>query len=202
MNELFKRWDELVTRPIHLWGTHDSAAEEGREEANEILDNAERARRHVRDRYIAARFPGVAGGSADLARVAHVIKSARTYLEDGNARLAEELLDLACLLHPQVEALWLARLELALRVRDAEGYRAAAFAYRQSVPESLFWPEAAALARSLCLTDDAFAAEGESTTLLVRRRDWLRTFWESAPEAGPLDVRVRVFEASHEKVAA
>src|SRR5947207_3876613 len=104
MNRLFRRWDEIVTRPIHLWDLSDST-----EKAVEAAKVAARsAADELLSRYAAARFPGVLRGIADLGRIAHVIKSARIYLEDGSVRRAEELLDLACRLQPETEALWLA----------------------------------------------------------------------------------------------
>ena len=195
MNKLFKRWDEIVTRPIHLWHSPDRLVDR---EA-EVQAEAKANRDAVLSRYAAARFPGVLRNAADLGRIAHVIKSARNYLDDGNVRRAEELLDFARKVHPQVEALWLARLELAMRVTDAEGYRAVALAYRDAHPDSLLWAEVAAFARSLCLTDDAFSTDEEPSIL---RRDWLHTRFESSPESTPRDLRCRILHANDERVAA
>ena len=99
------------------------------------------ARQRIRDAYVAARFVGVARTSHDLANTRHVIKSAQLYFEDGNTGRAEELLDLAAELQPSSEALWLARLELALRMGDAAAYRRTALRFRHHHPNSPRWKE-------------------------------------------------------------
>jgi hypothetical protein len=191
VNRLFRRWDEIVTRPIVFFHDDDAKEDRGASPNRDAGDE-------VRRRYILARFPGVLHSLADLGRIAHVIKSARIYLEDGNVRRAEELLDLARCLHPETEALWLARLELAMRVGDADGYRFVALAYREQHPDSLLWAEVAAFGRSLCLADEAFLTDEEPSML---KRDWLQTRWEPSPDVTCADLR-RLLNATQESAAA
>ena len=159
-----------------------------------VLEDATRQR--IRDRYVAARFPGVARTSADLAIVEAVIKSANLYYEDGDAARAEELLDVAAMLQPEAEALWLARLELALLLCDSENYRRVAISFRSHHPNSVKWPEVAALARSLYLSDAPFAGHEETSGLAnfgsYLPPNWLRDSWELAPKFKPADLRLCV----------
>jgi hypothetical protein len=76
-------------------------------------------RRKIRERYITARFPGVARTAADLQSADKVIKAARLYFEDEQAELAVELLDVAAQEAPHESPIWLARLEILFLMRDA-----------------------------------------------------------------------------------
>ncbi len=152
------------------------------------------ARQRIRDAYVAARFAGVARTSHDLAHTRHVIKSAHHYFEDGNTDRAEELLDLAAELQPSCQALWLARLELALRLRDASGYRRTALLFRHHHPNSPRWKEIVAFARTVCITEAPFIANvadmvGDNA---YQRPAWVHDSWELAPEFMPADLRTRV----------
>ena len=159
-----------------------------------VLVLADPARQRVRDAYVAARFSGVARSSQDLARVRAVIRASETYFGDGNLRLAEELLDLAIDLQPASEALPLARLEIALRIGDSEGYRRTAIRFRQNHPRSARWKEITAFARTLYLTEAPFTPDpmdslGDRAYL---RPNWISDAWELAPEFMPGDLRARV----------
>jgi hypothetical protein len=163
-----------------------------RVESVTVLDDP--ARQRVRDAYVAARFTGVARSSHDLARVRAVIRAAETYFGDGNVRRAEELLDFAAALQPASEALPLARLEIALRLGDSEGYRRTAIHFRENHPRSARWKEISAFARTLYLTEAPFNAEaidnlGDRAYL---RPNWMSDGLELAPEFMPGDLRARV----------
>ena len=106
-------------------------------------------RRRIRDRYIAARFPGVARKGADLADTASVIKAARLHFEEEQVGLALELLELAVQEAPHEAALWLARLEILFLARDREAFVAAARAFRAAHPADPEWPEIERLGRAL-----------------------------------------------------
>jgi hypothetical protein len=152
------------------------------------------ARQRVRDAYIAARFPGVARSSRDLARVRSVINAANVYLEDGESRRAEELLDVAAELLPASEKLLLARLELALRLRDSEGYRRTGLRFRERHPRSPHWKYIVAFAQTIYLTEAPFTADvtdpfGDGA---YQRPNWLGDALELAPEFAPTDLRKRV----------
>ena len=155
------------------------------------------ARQRIRDAYVAARFAGVARTSHDLARTRHVIKSAHLYFEDGNTGRAEELLDLATDLQPSSQALWLARLELALRMRDSAAYRRTALLFRHHHPISPRWKEIVAFARTVCITEAPFIASvvdmvGDNAG---KRPTWVHDSWELTPEFMPVDLRSRVLGA-------
>jgi|SRR5688572_22661084 len=115
-------------------------------------------RRRIRDRYIAARFPGVARKGADLADVATVIKAARLHFEEEQVGLALELLELAVQEAPHEEALWLARLEILFLARDRHAFVAAARTFRAAHPASQEWPEVERLGRALAPGEALFGA--------------------------------------------
>ena len=154
------------------------------------------ALQRIRDQYVAARFTGVARTSMDLVDVRRTIAAAHTYLDDGKGHLAAELLELAAAIQPASERLWLAALELALRMGDAEGYRRAAFGLRRNQPHTPAWSEVAALARTLCLTDEPFSCaesiEAADSGPGPRVPNWLRDGWELAPEFTHADLRAHV----------
>lgn len=158
------------------------------------------AHQRIRDAYVAARFAGVARTSHDLARTRHVIKSAQLYFEDGNTSRAAELLDLAAELQPSSQALWLARLELALRMRDSAAYRRTALFFRQHHPNSPRWTEIVAFARTLCLTEAPFIASAADMVgdNAYQRPSWVQNSWELTPEFMPVDLRSRVLGTAAE----
>jgi hypothetical protein len=169
-----------------------------REEAPRIEERVfaldDPARQRVRDAYVAARFPGVARSSHDLARVRSVIAAAQAYFEDGDARRAEELLEFAAELQPAAEALLLARLEIALQLRDSESYRRNALRFHADHPRSAHWRYVVAFARTLYLTEPPFSPDvaddlGDST---YQRPNWIQRSWELAPEFVASDLRARV----------
>jgi hypothetical protein len=116
------------------------------------------ARRRIRDRYIEARFPGVARCSADLANAPGVVKAARLMFEDGQHDLALELLELAAEEAPQQSALWLARVEILFLARDRDGFVAAARAFRAVHRFSDAWDEVARLGRAIAPGEALFGA--------------------------------------------
>ena len=112
--------------------------------------------RRIRDRYIGARFPGVARCAADLESAERVVKSARLYFEDGEAETALELLDVAIEQNSRAAALWLAQLEIVFLGRDAQRYLECARAFRALHPASEAWGEVARLGRSLAPREQLF----------------------------------------------
>jgi hypothetical protein len=112
--------------------------------------------RRIRDRYIGARFPGVARSSADLESPARVVKAARLYFEDGQADTALELLDVAIEQDSRAEALWLAQLEILFLGRNAARFVETARAFRAMHPASDAWPEVARLGRALMPKEGLF----------------------------------------------
>jgi hypothetical protein len=118
----------------------------------------ESRRRKLRDRYIAARFPGLARGGADLADCAAMIDMARLLFEDGRAALALELLELCASEAPTAAAPRLAALELRFLQRDAAGFVAAARAFNRSHPDHEAWEEVTRLGRALAPAEALFGA--------------------------------------------
>jgi hypothetical protein len=112
--------------------------------------------RRIRDRYIGARFPGVARSAADLESAERVIKSARLYFEDGQVDTALELLDVAIEQDSRAEALWLAQLELLFLGRNAARFIECARAFRALHKGSEAWPEVSRLGRALAPKESLF----------------------------------------------
>jgi hypothetical protein len=155
-------------------------------------------RLRIRDRYIGARFPGVAQRSANLEDSGAVIKAARLYFENDQVHRAQELLGVAADLHPEAEALWLARLELAFLLRDAHDYRQTATRFSNRHPASSAWPEVRALARSLGLTEELFRDRNERESTCEsygpwpHLPGWLQASWDLTPEVLAAELRARV----------
>ena len=112
--------------------------------------------RRIRDRYIGARFPGVARSSADLESPSRVVKAARLYFEDGQVDTALELLDVAIEQDSRAEALWLAQLEILFLGRNAPRFVETARAFRAMHPASDAWTEVARLGRALTPKEGLF----------------------------------------------
>lgn len=112
--------------------------------------------RRIRDRYIGARFPGVARSSADLEKPDRVVKSARLYFEDGQSETALELLDVAIEQDSRAAPLWLAQLEILFLTRNAPRFIETARAFRAMHPASEAWNEIARLGRALAPTESLF----------------------------------------------
>ena len=112
--------------------------------------------RRIRDRYIGARFPGVARSAADLESPDRVVKAARLYFEDGQVDTALEILDLAIEQDSRAAALWLAQLEILFLGRNAPRYVETARAFRALHGSNDAWPEVARLGRALAPAESLF----------------------------------------------
>jgi hypothetical protein len=113
----------------------------------------------IRDRYIGARFPGAARGSADLGSPERVIKSARLYFEDGRVEAALELLELAIDQDSGAEGLWLAQLEILFLARDVKHFTERAAAFREAHARSTHWAEVTRLGHALSPNEALFGAK-------------------------------------------
>ncbi|HEX4331613.1 MAG TPA: hypothetical protein VH040_05725 [Usitatibacter sp.] len=116
--------------------------------------------RRIRDRYISARFPGVARSAADLECVERVIKCARLYFEDGQLAAALELLDMAIEQDSRAESLWLAELEILFLSRDAARFVECARAFRALHGASAQWAEVARLGQTIAPRESLFGTKG------------------------------------------
>jgi len=119
-------------RPAANWR---AAARPPRPEASDV------ARRRIRDRYLAVRFPGAPHTDEDLRDIAGVIKSARLYFEDGDLERACELLEFACDVNRAEESPWLAHLEILFLKRKGHEFAELAHRFHQRFPNSGRWPE-------------------------------------------------------------
>ena len=161
-------------------------------------------RRKIRDRYIAARFPGIAKCGADLADEQAIVRAARLMFEDDRAGDAVELLELALEEYPQRTASWLARLEILYLTHDALGFTEAASAFRQrhgAQPET--WAEICRLGRALAPHDPLFAGD-----LAVRDHEhygpwphtpnWIRAPWDLTAEVAAADFHHAAHRAAND----
>jgi len=109
----------------------------------------EERRARIRDRYIAARFPGVLRGSEDLLAVEYVIKVGRHYFEEGRLDDAAEIFQLAIEQSPSERALRLAQLEITYLERDAATFTRLARALREACPDAPEWEQIVRLGQAL-----------------------------------------------------
>jgi len=137
-------------------------------------------RQKIRDRYLAARFPGSRRTDADLANTDEVIKAARLFFEDGDADRACEWLAFASDANPD-EGLWLAQLEILFLKRNGEVYTELAGEYRERFPESTHWGDVARMGARIVKGEALFAGaeqpEGSGDDhygLWPQMQNWIR----------------------------
>lgn len=146
-------WDEPLVDMAR--GSEPAAAGHGATQPVDVFGEAQRAK--LRDRYLAARFPGVARTVADLMETDRVIQSARLYFEDRKLDRAIELLSLAIRQCPGEQALALARLEITFLMRSAALYVELAGDFRRAYPSSSQWDEVARLGRAIAPGEAIFS---------------------------------------------
>jgi hypothetical protein len=118
-------------------------------------------RQRILERYIGARFTGVAVRGEDFLDAPRIVKAARLFFEDRQIERAVELLKLATEVNPAHEAPWLAMLEILFLGSDSAGYARAARRFASSHPASENWPVIRSLGRKLGL-DDSVITQGLS----------------------------------------
>jgi hypothetical protein len=165
-------------------GAATAASNDERADDPRSLDGA---RRRIRDRYIGARFPGVARSAAELACASRVVKAARLYFEEEDVASALELLQLAVEEAPHDSALWLARLEILFLTGDAAGFTALAREFGQAHPQHPEWGEVIRLGRALAPTEALFAAgrgarEHEHYGPWPDLPNWIQAPWDLTAE--------------------
>ena len=148
--------------------------------------------RRIRDRYIGARFPGVARCAADLENPDRVIKAARLFFEDGQSEAALELLDVAIEQDSRAEPLWLAQLEILFLGRNAPRYVETARAFRAMHPMSESWSEVARLGRALAPGEGIFGPasgprEHEHYGPWPDLPNWIQANWDLTAEVVAAD---------------
>jgi hypothetical protein len=144
-------------------------------------------RAKVRDRYIAARFPGVLHASSDLLENEAVIDAARHYFEEDRLDDAAELFTLAIEQSPQSLPLRLAQIEIAFLSRDAALFTELARPLREIDPPVPQWNDVARLGRALVPNEPLFGLPGAES--LTSRKgpwpempNWIHASWDLTPE--------------------
>jgi hypothetical protein len=141
-----------------------------------------------RDRYLKARFPGVASSSADLDNVAAMIQAVRLYYDERKFDRADELLELAIAQTRDSRPLRLAQLELAFRRREPAHFCAFARAYRRAHPESVEWTDIARLGRAIAPMETSLFGEPQEGHAHDRygpwpdMPNWLQASWDLTAE--------------------
>lgn len=158
-------------------------------------------RHKILDRYITARFAGVATGARDLADSARVVKAARLLFEDGQADRGLELLQVAAEIYPAETATRLARLELLFLERDGQGYRRAAERFQEDHSEAPQWPEIRELGRKLGLDGKLFRDQGVSNNAFPQYGpwpglpNWIQAPWDLSGEVAMAELHSRMMAA-------
>jgi hypothetical protein len=151
-------------------------------------------RARMRDRYIEARFPGLAASAADLENTDDVIRSARLCFEEKKYEQALELLHMAIEQSPGNEALRLAQLEIAFLQRRRAAFVALAAEFRAALPQSRNWAEIARLGRAVAPDDPQFA-EGSGSRPHEHYGpwpdlpNWIQASWDLTAEVLAADFR-------------
>jgi hypothetical protein len=148
--------------------------------------------RRIRDRYISARFPGVARSAADLESPERVIKAARLYFEDAQVDTALELLDVAIEQDSRAESLWLAQLEILFLDRNPARFVESARAFRALHPASEAWSEVARLGLALAPKESLFGSasgprEHEHYGPWPDLPNWIQANWDLTAEVVAAD---------------
>jgi hypothetical protein len=112
----------------------------------------------IRDRYIAARFPGAMRNASDLASPLRVIDVARLYFEEGESDCAHDLLEMAIEVSPRHAPLRLAQIEIAFLGRDGPRLLRAARGLHEALPQCPQWADVQRLGRAL-LPDEGLFGE-------------------------------------------
>jgi hypothetical protein len=150
------------------------------------------SRAQLRDRYIAARFCGIARGSADLRSPEAVIRAARLYFEEERGDLAIELLSIAEEESPGEASIVLARLELLYLCRERDEYERAARRFLEAHPGHEAWPAIARLGRKLEPASRLFASDGAADAAdhygpWPHLPNWIQAPWDLCAEVVAAD---------------
>lgn len=144
--------------------------------------------RKLRDRYLKARFPGVASSSADLDNVAAMIQAVRLYYDEHKFDRADELLELAIGQARDSRPLRLAQLELAFLRREPAHFCAFARAFRRAHPADAQWPDIARLGHAIAPMETSLFGEPPEAHAHARygpwpdMPNWLQASWDLTAE--------------------
>jgi hypothetical protein len=145
------------------------------------------SRAQLRDRYIAARFCGMARGAADLRSPEAVVRAARLYFEEERADLATEMLSIAEEELPGEASIALARLELLYLCRERDPYERAARRFLEAHPGHEAWAAVARLGRKLEPASRLFASDGPADAAdhygpWPHLPNWIQAPWDLCAE--------------------
>jgi hypothetical protein len=152
----------------------------------------EELRLRLRDRYVAARFPGVARNVLELEKIELVIKAARLYFEEEQYDRGLELLDMAIVQSSGDQSLQLARLEIAFLVRDRPRFIAHARTFLAAHPGDAHWGEITRLGRALAPAVALFAADSDEAQAThygpwPDMPNWIQASWDLTAEVNAAD---------------
>jgi len=156
------------------------------------------ARQRIFERYVGARFPGVASRSEDFRDMGRIIKAARLFFEDAQLDRAVELLQIACDVSPADQAPWLAKLELQFLGTDGAGFAGTARRFASTHPRSLQWPEICELANKLGLADAVFQKRRASENANPEYGpwpglpNWIQAPWDLTSEVALAELHARL----------
>ena len=181
--------------PLIEWDGDRSRLAQPQAAANDEGEDPRRLeprRRKIRDRYISARFPGVARNGADLESAARVVKAARLYFEEDDIDTALELLQLAIEEAPHESPLRLAQLELLFLARDRDAFVHAANAFADAHPGHEAWAEVARLGRAIAPDEALFGnsagpREHDHYGPWPHLPNWIQAPWDLTGEVVAVD---------------
>jgi hypothetical protein len=111
----------------------------------------------LRNRYAAARFPGVFEDSGDKEGVERVIGAARRYFEEEKFDRAQELLSLAIARTPDATELRLAQIEIAFLMREPSLFTRLAAQFQAAHAGHPAWRDIARLGHAIAPDEPRFA---------------------------------------------
>jgi len=141
----------------------------------------------IRDRYIAARFPGTFRGSSDLHEVEYVITAARHLFEEGDLHRANELFALAIEESNAPLALRLAQIEIAFLARDVALFTRLASDLNAVHPGIAEWVNVVRLGRALVPADPLFRGDADHRAdehygPWPEMPNWIQASWDLTSE--------------------
>lgn len=155
----------------------------------------------IRDRYIAARFPGAMRNAAELASPLKVIDVARLYFEEGQSDCAHELLEMAIEVSPQHTPLRLAQIEIAFLGRDGPRLLRAARGLHEALPQCPQWADVQRLGGALLPEEGLFgeasgARDHEHYGPWPDTPNWIGASWDLTGDVSAADFHHAMARAS------
>jgi hypothetical protein len=192
--------EQPAPRPATRPATPPAATRTNTENRTEAL-RGDPLRQRLRDRYIKARFPGVAECGADLENTPSIVKAVRHYFEEQKFDRADELLELAIAQAPGATDLRLAQLELAFLRRQAAAFTVSARAFRNAHPMDPAWKEICRLGRAIAPAETTLFGDTRGERLHDRygpwpdMPNWLQASWDLTPEILAADLHREMAQA-------